>query len=118
MHLSPPANLHTRACFFGAAMLVVLLALGAPAQQILAPFECETIEDGILLNVVPPERIPPVDNPQFVSAAEAEKFMSEDEPVLGLFDGQVAKAYSLWQLDRHEVVNDSTPNFGPIAVTW
>jgi hypothetical protein len=38
--------------------------------------------------------------------------------VLGVFDGQVAKAYSIWLLDRHEVVNDSLPHLGPIAVTW
>ncbi len=44
--------------------------------------------------------------------------MAPDEPVLGLFDGQVAKAYSLWHLDRHEIVNDKFPGFGAVAVTW
>ncbi len=72
----------------------------------------------MVLTVVPPERIPPINAPEFVSAAEADCFMKDNEPVLGFFDGQVAKAYSLWLLDRHEVVNDSTPAAGPIAVTW
>lgn len=63
-----------------------------------------------------PDRIPAIDAPQWVSAADAD-FMAEDEAVVGvIYEGQ-AKAYSLWHLDRHEIVNDW---FGqvPVAVTW
>lgn len=67
--------------------------------------------------VLPARLIPAVDEPEFVPAIDAAEFMQEDEPVLGLDDGAVAKAYSLWMLDRHEIVNDATPE-GPIAVTW
>lgn len=106
-----------RACVLAAApVMLVLAGLGAQAQQ--RPQRWQRLGDGILLEVVPPERIPPLNQPQFVTAAEAEAFMRADEPVIGLFDGQVAKAYSLWQLDRHEVVNDASPVHGPIAVTW
>jgi len=43
--------------------------------------------------------------------------MAPDEPVLGVsLDGE-AKAYSLWQLDSHEIVNDSLAGTA-IAVTW
>jgi hypothetical protein len=90
----------------------LLLAVGLAAQR------QERIGDGVLLHVLPPDQIPAIDRPEFVSAAEGNKFMAEDEPVLGVFDGQVAKAYSLWLLDAHEIVNDSTPGLGPIAVTW
>lgn len=93
-----------------------LLALAAAAQR--PQPQQERVGDGILLHVLPPDRIPAIDNPQFVSAAEADKFLRPDEPVLGVFDGKIAKAYSLWQLDQHEIVNDSTPGHGPIAVTW
>jgi len=78
----------------------------------------ERVGDGVLLHVLPPDRIPAIDNPQFVAAKEADRFMQPEEPVLGLFDGKVAKAYSLWQLDQHEIVNDSLPGLGAVAVTW
>ncbi len=63
-----------------------------------------------------PDRIPAIDQPEWATADEA-TFMAGDEAVVGvLIDGQ-AKAYSLWHLDRHEIVNDW---FGevPVAVTW
>jgi len=78
----------------------------------------ERVGDGVLLHVLPPDRIPAIDNPEFVAAKEADRFMQPEEPVLGLFDGKVAKAYSLWQLDQHEIVNDSLPGLGAVAVTW
>lgn len=106
----------TRLRFFLVLALGGLLA-GMAAAQRPQPRQ-ERVGDGILLHVLPPDRIPAIDNPQFVSADQADKFMRADEPVLGVFDGKVAKAYSLWQLDQHEIVNDSTPGHGPIAVTW
>lgn len=69
-----------------------------------------------VVTLLPPDAIPAIDEPRFVPAAEAD-FMRDDEPVVGVVHGGVAKAYSLWHLDRHEVVND---RFGkdPVAVTW
>lgn len=97
-----------------AALAGLALALAAQPQQPRA----EKVGDGVLLHVLPPDRIPAINQPEFVPAAEADKFMAGDEPVLGLFDGEVAKAYSLWQLDRHEIVNDRLPKMGAVAVTW
>jgi hypothetical protein len=77
------------------------------------------IGDGTIVTVLAPDAIPALTNPTFVSGREAERLMSDDEPVLGLVDpvtGQ-AKAYSLWHLDRHEIVNDHLGD-KPIAVTW
>jgi hypothetical protein len=54
-----------------------------------------------------------------VSRKEAEQWMADDELVLGLVDpvtGQ-AKAYSLWHLEHHEIVNDRLGGRS-IAVTW
>lgn len=99
-----------------AVALVALLGLALSAQR-PAPRQ-ERIGDGVLLDVVPRDYIPAIDNPEFISAAEADQFMQADEPVLGLFDGRVAKAYSLWHLDQHEIVNDSLPGLGKVAVTW
>lgn len=107
------ARLRSGGILLGAATLLVLPLLAqrpAPRQ--------ERVGDGILLHVLPKDAIRAIDNPQFVPAKEADSFMQPDEPVLGVYDGKVAKAYSLWQLDHHEVVNDSSPGLGPIAVTW
>lgn len=101
------------------ALLMILGLLLPGALQAQRPaLKGEKIGDGILHTVLPPDRIPAIDDPVFVSAQEGDKFMAPDEPVLGLFDGQVAKAYSLWHLDRHEIVNDKFPGFGAVAVTW
>jgi len=101
-----------------AIFLILTLGLAVPlgAQQ-SQPKE-ERVGDGYLIQVLRPGAIPAIVAPEFVSREEGDKFMADREPVLGVFDGQVAKAYSLWHLDRHEVVNDATPALGPIAVTW
>ena len=63
-----------------------------------------------------PDSIPAIDDPLFVSANEAD-FMDDDENVLGVVHDGQAKAYSLWHLDRHEIVNDHLGR-DPVAVTW
>jgi len=68
--------------------------------------------------VLPPDRIPAIDDPVFVSAEEAAEWMLDDELVMGVIgpDGE-ARAYSVWQLDHHEIVNDRIGDV-PIAVIW
>ena len=74
------------------------------------------IEGDPIVTLLPPDAIPAVDRPRFVPASGA-KFMRDNEPVVGVVHNGVAKAYSIWHLDRHEIVNDE---FGrdPVAVTW
>lgn len=100
-------------------VVVAFLLTGVLAAQ-RPPLKEERIGDGYLIQVLEPGAMAAVVEPQFISAEEADKLklLKDDEPVLGVFDGQVAKAYSLWHLDRHEVVNDATPALGAIAVTW
>ena len=95
-----------------------MIALPAVTSAQRRPRNVERIGDGTLITVLPPDAIPAISEPEFVSAEEAGEFMKDEEPVLGLFDGKIAKAYSLWHLDRHEIVNDSLPGLGPVAVTW
>lgn len=103
---------------FGLLLVVALVgALDLNAQR--RPMEEEKIGDGTLVTVLPKDAIPALTNPVFLSRAEAESLMQDNEPVLGLVDpvtGQ-AKAYSLWLLDRHEIVNDRLGE-KPVAVTW
>ncbi len=101
-----------------ALALLPLLACQNQQQEPKPEPKQEQVGDGILMHILEPDAIPAIDDPQFVSAKEAKAFMHPNEPVLGLYDGKVAKAYSLWHLDRHEIVNDSLPGLGPVAVTW
>ncbi len=76
----------------------------------------DQIEGAPIVTLLPPDGIPAIDRPRFVPASKA-KFMRDNEPVVGVVHNGVAKAYSIWHLDRHEIVNDK---FGrdPVAVTW
>ncbi len=70
-----------------------------------------------MYRLLPRGAIPAITEPRFVSAAEADAFLAHDEPVLGLVIEGEARAYSLWQLDHHEVVNDRAGG-KDFAVTW
>lgn len=78
----------------------------------------ELVEGTPMYTVLPPDAIEALDEPSFVTAREADAFLDPDEPVVGVIgvDG-TAVAFSAWQLERHEIVND-TLDGEPIAVTW
>ena len=76
-----------------------------------------SIEGEPVLKLLPHDAIASVDEPRMVPAAEAGGFMQDDEMVIGVAEGQEARAYSIWHLDRHEIVNDRLGET-PIAATW
>lgn len=64
----------------------------------------------------PPDGIPPIDDPKFVSPDEA-GFLADAEPVLAVeIDGD-ARAYPLQILTWHEIVNDEIGGV-PVSVTY
>jgi hypothetical protein len=68
------------------------------------------IEGESLVEVLPRDGIPAIDDPTFVSADEADEFLAPDETVLGVVGrGGTARAYS--------AVNDVLDG-DPIAATW
>lgn len=70
-----------------------------------------------LVTLLPKDAIRSIDNPKFVTGAEADEQYSPDELVLGVeIDGDV-RAYSIPFLSGHEIVNDVVGG-EPIAVTW
>jgi len=88
----------------------------APRSRPELPFEL--VEDEPMYVVLPPDTIPSIDEPIFVSAEEADEFLEPDEPVLGVVGRNgTAKCYSAWHLDGHEIVNDVLDG-EPIAATW
>ena len=81
-----------------------------------APSQWRQIEGEPLVEVLPRDAIPAIDDPVYVSAEVADGYFLPDEPVLGVVgrDG-TARAYSAWHLDAHEIVNDEIDG-DPIAV--
>jgi hypothetical protein len=98
--------------------LILLTALAGPGQSqpsqgsIYGVFEGDTV-----YTVLPPDAIPAILEPEFVSGAEAVGQMADDEPILGITIAGESRAYSLWHLDSHEIVNDTIGGTA-IAVTW
>lgn len=105
----------TTLCIAGFAFALATACAAAPAEQDDLP-RPKKIEGDAVSTLLPPDAIPAIDDPRFVPASEA-GFMRDDEPVVGLVVDGVAKAYSLWHLDRHEIVNDTVAG-DPVAVTW
>jgi len=65
----------------------------------------------------PPDGIPPIDAPRFVTAADADSWLSDTEPVLLLdIEGDV-RVYPVQILIWHEIVNDVVGGV-PIVVTY
>ena len=70
-----------------------------------------------MVTLLPRDAIPAIDNPKFLSAAEANEYYDPDELIIGVeFNGD-ARAYSVPFLSNHEIVND-TVGGEKIAVTW
>jgi hypothetical protein len=76
-----------------------------------------TISGDPVYKLLPPDAIPAIMSPEYVAGEEANSQMHADEPVMGLLIDGMPMAYSTWQLDAHEIVNDVVGGV-PIAVTW
>ena len=90
----------------------VLCEAQRPQPEVVA-----TIGGEDVYQLLPVGAIPAIDNPEFVSGADADQQMRAQEPVLGVVIGGEARAYSLWQLYAHEIVNDEIAGRA-IAATW
>jgi hypothetical protein len=73
--------------------------------------------DQIVSGGPPPDGIPSIDNPKFVSVADASKFLHDSDLVLGVSLNGETRAYPLLILVWHEIVNDKVGGV-PVAVTY
>jgi hypothetical protein len=81
-------------------------------------FDNHTISyEDILSGGPPKDGIPAIDNPQYVSVEEADKWLQSQEPVILLVVGGEARAYPLQILMWHEIVNDVVAG-EPVTVTF
>lgn len=73
--------------------------------------------DEIISGGPPPDGIPPIDDPRFVSIEEADEWLTDKEPVIAVELNGIVKAYPLQVMTWHEIVNDE---FGdrPVTVTF
>jgi hypothetical protein len=71
----------------------------------------------ILSGGPPKDGIPAIDNPKFISAAEADAWLKPNEPVILFEAGGEARAYPIQILIWHEIVNDTVGGV-PITVTF
>ena len=71
--------------------------------------------DDAIRTLLPFDAIPAITNPQFVSANAAE--LDADAPVIGVIFNDESRAYSLYLLNGHEIVNDVVGG-QKIATTW
>ena len=99
-------------CLFIVGLLVVPARAEQPKPEVVA-----TIGGEDVYKLLPVGAIPAIDDPEFVSGSDADSQMRAEEPVLGVVIGGEARAYSLWQLDAHEIVNDEFAG-STIAATW
>jgi hypothetical protein len=77
-----------------------------------------TIEYDELLSGGPPrDGIPSIDEPKFIAPEEAAEWLADNEPVIALEIGGVARAYPLQILTWHEIVNDVVGDV-PVIVTF
>ena len=65
----------------------------------------------------PQDGIPSIDNPKFVTVQEADKWIEDNELVLGIIYKNVTRVYPLQILVWHEIVNDVIAD-DPILITY
>jgi len=100
--------------------------LKSKSVQLESKDEIKTLPDGTkyivhpnkLLSGGPPkDGIPSIDIPKFISVEEANKFLNDDELVLGINLNGEKKAYPFQILVWHEIVNDIVAN-KPVVITY
>jgi hypothetical protein len=110
------------------AVIIALVAAGAIAYVSYPPSpggpsgvvssNVSVPADQIISGGPPPDGIPSIDNPKFVSAANASSWLSNDyDSVIGISLNGDVRAYPLQILVWHEIVNDVVGGV-PIAITY
>ncbi|HET7875902.1 MAG TPA: DUF3179 domain-containing protein [Methylomirabilota bacterium] len=108
---SGPLGLLAMLVFLAAASTSHAGGLRTDLSKALVPL------DEIVSGGPPPDGIPAIDRPSFVTPAVTDAWLKPKEPVLALEINGDARAYPLQILMWHEIVND-TVGGRPVAVTY
>ena len=100
-----------------AVLLCLILATSIAAADRPDPEVHGEFQGDKMYTLLPPDGIPAILDPEYLTGKEANAQMSADEPVMGLANDDDAVCWSTWQLDAHEIVNDEF-NGTAIAATW
>jgi hypothetical protein len=115
-----------------AAIFIIVLIIGAVVSSVIFLRTTELVEARdqpslvppppevdlrAIADLLPPDSIQSIDEPQFETISESEPFMDPDERVIGLVINGEARAYPINILSSHEIVNDIVGG-EPVAVTW
>jgi hypothetical protein len=99
------------------AFIATQLSLNAMAT-VRAEEEKHTVPfDQIVSGGPPPDGIPSIDSPKFITANDADKFLGDSDKVVGININGDVRAYPLQILVWHEIVNDKVGGT-PVAVTY
>lgn len=96
---------------------LLFFALLIPAGVFAGDRVATPLENGVLYRITEPDKIHRLEKPAFVSSALAASFMGEFEPVMGVTNGDMSRAYPTWFLDGYSVINDKVGKL-PVVVTW
>ncbi len=80
-------------------------------------FRLHTVPYSEIRYIIPRDRIPSIDAPEFISPSDASEWLREMEPVVALDINGDVRAYPLQILTWHEIVNDVIDGV-PVAVTF
>ena len=80
-------------------------------------FSLHTVPYSEIRFVIPRDRIPAIDAPDFIAPSEASEWLQDVEPVVSLEINGDARAYPLQILTWHEIVNDVVGDV-PVSVTF
>ncbi len=98
-------------------LLLVSLSVVAAMAERPEPEVHGEFQGDKMYTLLPPDGIPAIIDPTYLTGEVAAKQMSPDEPVLGLAAEDDAVCWSTWQLDHHEIINDTFKGTA-IAATW
>ena len=80
-------------------------------------FSKHSVPYGEISTVLSKDRIPAIDDPEFVDIEQADEWLAAEEPVLMLETDGEARAYPIQILTWHEIVNDVVDDT-PVAATY
>ena len=106
------------ACIAGLTMLLAgSVGLSRGVKFKLDPRKALVPIEEIMSGGPPPDGIPPIDRPRFISVKEADKWLKDREPVIAFQLQGDHRAYPLQVLTWHEIVNDLVGG-KPVAITF